>query len=132
MVLPTPSPLERPHYDLAFYQLSIRNVANFTPPAMPLREGVRPEWRTMLQIAGIAAGAGPDADVDAFDEMVALDVARRETVTAGLAGRGHGPGRRRRRARRAARPRADPRPDAALRTLRRRNSRRRRAAGSPG
>ena len=68
----------------------MRNIANFTPPALPLREGLRPEWRTMLQIAGIAAGAGPDADVDAIDDMVALDVARRETVTAGLAGRGHG------------------------------------------
>ena len=91
VVLPTPSPLERPHYDLAFYQLSIRNIANFTPPAMPLREGLRPEWRSMLQIAGIAAGAGPEADVDAIDEMVALDVARRETVTAGSPAEGMEP-----------------------------------------
>lgn len=91
VVLPAPSPLERPHYDLAFYQLSIRNVANFTPPALPMREGIRPEWRSMLTIAGIAAGAGSEADVDAIDDMVALDVARRETVTAGSPAEGMDP-----------------------------------------
>ena len=45
----------------------------------------------MLRIAGIAAGAGPDADVDAIDDMVALDVARRETVTAGSPAEGMEP-----------------------------------------
>ena len=83
VIFPVPSPLERPHYDLAFYQLSIRNVANFTPAALEPRGGVRPEWRTMLGLAAIAAGAGPDADIEGFDDLVALDVARRETVTSG-------------------------------------------------
>ncbi len=91
VILPAPSPLERPHYDLAFYQLSVRNIANYTPPAMPMREELQPEWRTMTRIAGIAAGAGPDADVDAIDHMIALDVARRETVTAGSPAEGMDP-----------------------------------------
>ncbi len=91
VVLPVPSPLERPHYDLALYQLAVRNVSNFTPPALPPREGIQPEWRTMLAIAAIAAGQGPEADVDAFDDLVALDVARRETVTAGSPAEGMEP-----------------------------------------
>ena len=34
VILPGPSPLARSHYDLAFYQLPIRNVANYSPPAL--------------------------------------------------------------------------------------------------
>ena len=36
------------------------------------------EWRTLLRLAGAAAGAGPDVDVDVLDEQVALEAARRE------------------------------------------------------
>ena len=28
VILPPPSPLEKPHFDLAFHGLSVRNVAN--------------------------------------------------------------------------------------------------------
>jgi anaerobic selenocysteine-containing dehydrogenase len=83
VVLPAPSPLARSHYDLAFYQLSIRNMANFSPPALPSDPAIEPEWRTLLRLAGLVAGAGSDAHVDALDDMVALEVARRETVTEG-------------------------------------------------
>ncbi|HET6829903.1 MAG TPA: molybdopterin-dependent oxidoreductase [Solirubrobacterales bacterium] len=83
VVLPVPSPLERAHYDLAFYQLSIRNIANFSRPVVEPDTGIEPEWRTLLRLMGVAAGAGPGADVDALDDLVALEVARRETVTEG-------------------------------------------------
>ena len=33
VILPGPSPLARSHYDLALYQLAVRNVANYSPPA---------------------------------------------------------------------------------------------------
>ncbi len=91
VVLPVLSPLERSHYDLAFYQLSVRNIANFSPPVLPPHPGIEPEWRTMLRLAGLFAGAGPDVDVDAFDDMVALEVARRETVTEGSPAEGMDP-----------------------------------------
>ena len=89
VVFPVPSPLARPHYDLAFYQLSVRNIANFTPPMVP--SDVQPEWRTFLRLAASAAGQGPAADVDAFDDLVALEAARRETVTAGSPAEGMEP-----------------------------------------
>ncbi len=83
VILPVPSPLERAHYDLAFYQLSVRNIANYTPPSLPMREGMREEWETMLRLLGIVTGQGPDADTAAIDDFIALEAARRETVTEG-------------------------------------------------
>jgi anaerobic selenocysteine-containing dehydrogenase len=91
VVLPVPSPLERGHYDLAFYQLSIQNIANFSPPSLPLREGLEQEWRTMLRLLGVVTGQGPDADVDAIDELIATEAARRETVTSGSPAEGMEP-----------------------------------------
>src|SRR5207302_1039187 len=32
VILPSPSPLSRGHYDLAFWHVSLRNVANYSPP----------------------------------------------------------------------------------------------------
>jgi anaerobic selenocysteine-containing dehydrogenase len=80
VVLPGVSPLEKPHYDLALYQLAVRNVANYSPAVLPLSDGMQPEWRTLLRLAALLAGQGPDADVDAFDDMVAFEVARRQTA----------------------------------------------------
>jgi anaerobic selenocysteine-containing dehydrogenase len=85
VILPVPSPLEHAHYDLAFYQFAVRNVANFSPATLPRPAGMPEEWETLLRLAGVAAGQGPDADVAALDDLVAFEVARRETAGA------HGP-----------------------------------------
>jgi anaerobic selenocysteine-containing dehydrogenase len=89
VVLPAPSPLERSHYDVALYSFAIRNVANYSPAVLPLPDGVEDEWRVLLRLAAIAAGAGPDADVDAFDDLVTTEWLRREVATEGslVAGR---------------------------------------------
>ena len=57
VILPGPSPLERDHYDLALYQLAVRNVANWTPALV--ESDVPQEWETLLRLAAIAAGQGP-------------------------------------------------------------------------
>ncbi len=49
VILPGPTPLERPHYDLALYQLAVRNVANWTPGRAADRRA-----------AGVADAAAPD------------------------------------------------------------------------
>ncbi len=89
VVFPAPSPLARSHYDLALYQLAVRNVANFSPPMVDSE--VEPEWRTFLRLAAIAAGQGPDADIDGIDRLVAFEAARRETVSAGSPAEGMDP-----------------------------------------
>jgi anaerobic selenocysteine-containing dehydrogenase len=87
VILPGPSPLERLHYDLALLGFAVRNVANYSPPA--LDTDVPQEWVTLLRLAGIATGQGPDADVAAIDRFVAHEVARRQSadVSSGLHGR---------------------------------------------
>ena len=68
VILPAPQPLEKSHYDLAFYQLSARNVANYSPPVFESQ--VASEWETSLRLGGVIAGQGPDADLEALDAMV--------------------------------------------------------------
>jgi anaerobic selenocysteine-containing dehydrogenase len=70
VILPAPSALHRSHYDLALYQLAVRNVANYSAPVLDPDDGQVPEWRTLLRLAGVVAGQGPDVDVDAFDDLV--------------------------------------------------------------
>lgn len=69
VVLPGPTALERPHYPLPFYQLSVRNVANYSPPL--LETDVPQEWETLLRLTGIVTGQGPDADLAAMDAFIA-------------------------------------------------------------
>jgi anaerobic selenocysteine-containing dehydrogenase len=78
VILPGTSPLQKAHYDLALYGLAIRNVANWSDPLLPL-DGPH-EWETLLRLTAIAAGAGPDADLAALDEMVAATAASRAGV----------------------------------------------------
>jgi len=89
VILPAPSPLERSHYDLALYSFAARNVANYSPPVLPLAAGMLPEWQTLLRLTAIAAGQGPKADLEALDALVAGELVRRETASEAstLAGR---------------------------------------------
>ena len=77
-ILPGTTPLAKAHYDLALYQLAVRNVANYSPPLMEDPDGIPAEWRTLLRLTGIAAGQGPDADTDAIDDFVTRTLVSRE------------------------------------------------------
>jgi len=90
LVLPAPEPLEKAHYDLALYQLAVRNVANFSPPVF---EASGPEeWEVFLRLAGVIAGQGPDGDVGALDHLVIATLVQRELADPGsrVAGREQG------------------------------------------
>jgi anaerobic selenocysteine-containing dehydrogenase len=79
VILPAPEPLEKSHYDLVLYQLAARNVANYSPAVFERNgSGAPDEWQIFLRLAGIVAGQGPDADVDALDDLVARTLAQRE------------------------------------------------------
>ena len=83
VILPAPSPLRRAHYDLALYMFAVRNVAHYSPPVLEADPGLPDEWVTLLRLAGVAAGMGPDADVAAIDEGVARLAIARELDTPG-------------------------------------------------
>ncbi|MGZ3715183.1 MAG: molybdopterin-dependent oxidoreductase [Ktedonobacterales bacterium] len=89
VILPVPSPLERSHYDIAFYQLSTRNIAHYSQPVFPRPAGVPDEWEILLRLGGIAAGQGVGCDVAALDDAVVYELAAREVRTKGspVAGR---------------------------------------------
>jgi anaerobic selenocysteine-containing dehydrogenase len=70
VILPGVSPLRRAHYDFAFNQLSVRNVANYSPPLFPLPEGTPDEWQILLRLGAVASGQGADVDLDTLDDGV--------------------------------------------------------------
>jgi anaerobic selenocysteine-containing dehydrogenase len=82
VILPGPSAFEHSHYDLAFYQLSVRNIANYTPALMEPPPGMPDDWETMLRLTAIATGQGADADIAAIDDFVAAETARRAGLDA--------------------------------------------------
>jgi anaerobic selenocysteine-containing dehydrogenase len=69
VILPPPSALTRGHYDLAFYQLSVRNIANYSPPVLEPEPGGWDEWQIICKLAVIAQGLGADADPALVDDL---------------------------------------------------------------
>jgi anaerobic selenocysteine-containing dehydrogenase len=91
VILPGPPPLAREHYDLVFYQLAVRNVANWTRAVMAT--DLPQEWQTLLRLAGVVTGQGPNADVGAIDDFVAAETARRSGLDPAVVGDRTGPAR---------------------------------------
>jgi anaerobic selenocysteine-containing dehydrogenase len=54
VILPPPRLLARHHYDFAFYGLSVRNVANYSPPVM--HDDGPDEWEILSRLALVASG----------------------------------------------------------------------------
>jgi anaerobic selenocysteine-containing dehydrogenase len=70
VILPGTTPLRRPHYDFAFYGLSVRNIANFSPPLYDLEEGSLDEWETLLRLGATLTGQGSNPDIGSLDDAV--------------------------------------------------------------
>ncbi|MFT7581175.1 MAG: anaerobic selenocysteine-containing dehydrogenase, partial [Myxococcota bacterium] len=69
VVLPVPSALERSHADLAFANLSVRNVVNYSPALFPLPPGLRHEHEILTRLAMSAAGAGANKPTESFEDF---------------------------------------------------------------
>ena len=78
VILPGLSPLEIGHYDFVFSQFSVRDRARYSPPIFDPPDGRQPEWTTLLKLAGILSGMGPNADLSSIDDAVVLALIRRE------------------------------------------------------
>jgi len=55
VVLPAPSPLEQPHYDVLLNNLAVRNNARWADAALPLPANQLAEWDTLLRLAAAVA-----------------------------------------------------------------------------
>jgi anaerobic selenocysteine-containing dehydrogenase len=73
VILPGVSPLEDAHYDVTFTQFSHRNHARYSPPVLPRTAGTPDEWETLLRLAAIVQGLGPDADIAQLDDGLLRD-----------------------------------------------------------
>ncbi len=138
VILPPEPELARGHYDLALYNLAIRNVANYSPPLVELRAG------RGAGVADAAAARGRARRARARTPTSTRSTTSSSTGSCSKAVTRSGLERRRARRRRAAegardapRTRARPRLHAAHRPVRRRVRRRsrravaRRARGEP-
>jgi anaerobic selenocysteine-containing dehydrogenase len=70
VILPPPSALQKGHYDLALLQLALRNVANYSPPVLPVGDDQLDEWKILARLALVAQGMGADADPAVVDDLV--------------------------------------------------------------
>ncbi|HWH95609.1 MAG TPA: molybdopterin-dependent oxidoreductase [Baekduia sp.] len=82
VILPSPSPLEKAHFDFVFQGFAIRNYTNYSPPVLPRPEGMPDEWETVLRLVGVVTGQGPSADVAAIDDVVARAAIGKEVADA--------------------------------------------------
>ena len=83
VILPPEGALARGHYDLAFYQLSIRNIANYSPPVVDLEPGEMAEAEILLRLANIVAGQGASADPAALDDAVVAGLVQKAVQRTG-------------------------------------------------
>jgi anaerobic selenocysteine-containing dehydrogenase len=89
VILPGLSPLESPHYDVALWQLAVRNIANYSAPVFPTPADRPAEWQTMLKLAAIVMGQGATADPSLLDDFAARQQVEEAVGAAGspIAGR---------------------------------------------
>lgn len=52
VILPPAPPLSRPHYDLALYAFSVRNVAKYSDPVIRRKPSERLDWEIVTELAG--------------------------------------------------------------------------------
>ena len=92
VILPPEAVLARAHYDLAFYQLSVRNVANYSPPVVDLEPGEMAEAEILLRLANVVAGQGASADPAALDDAVVAGLVQKAVQRTGSNVEGRDPG----------------------------------------
>ena len=77
VVLPPPSALTRSHYDIALYQLAVRDVAHYSAPSLARDDGQPAEWEILLTLAKGLMGSSA-APLAMADDVVAREVIDRE------------------------------------------------------
>jgi anaerobic selenocysteine-containing dehydrogenase len=78
VILPPTAPLEHSNYDVAFYGLSVRNVAKYSPQAVEPPPDSRDTWQVLAEIAGRVNGV----EAAMVDDLV-LDTLLRSSVGPG-------------------------------------------------
>ncbi|MCF8142907.1 MAG: molybdopterin-dependent oxidoreductase [Deltaproteobacteria bacterium] len=70
VILPPTGPLSTAQYDFAFYNLSVRNIANYSPPVIPKPDDERDKWEILYGLAMIFGGQGASANAAQMDDFI--------------------------------------------------------------
>jgi anaerobic selenocysteine-containing dehydrogenase len=81
VILPPPSILARHHYDFAFYGLSVRNVANYSPPLVPANGP--DEWEILSRLALVFTGQSASGDPAIVPQMALAHLVQQATSEGG-------------------------------------------------
>jgi anaerobic selenocysteine-containing dehydrogenase len=89
VILPPTGPLTSSHYDVTFYNFAVRNVARYSPPALPKPAGEMDQGEIFYRLALIAGGQGAGADPARLEERLTATMVEQATGPGSpLAGRG--------------------------------------------
>jgi anaerobic selenocysteine-containing dehydrogenase len=69
IILPTPSPAEQASYEVGLYNLSVRNVAKWSWPAVPKPSGTPETWQVLSRLAASLMGLGA-LPAQAVDDVI--------------------------------------------------------------
>jgi anaerobic selenocysteine-containing dehydrogenase len=81
VVLPPQPLLARHHFDAAFYFLSVRNVANYSPPSVA-PDGPD-EWEILSRLALVATGQSVKMDPEIVPQMALMYLVQKATLPGG-------------------------------------------------
>jgi anaerobic selenocysteine-containing dehydrogenase len=81
VVLPPQPLLARHHFDVAFYFLSVRNVANYSPPSVAA-DGPD-EWEILSRLALVASGQSVKMDPEIVPQMALMYLVQKATSPGG-------------------------------------------------
>lgn len=70
VILPSPSALEKDHFDIGLYTYAVRNVGNYSEPVFAKSDSQPGEWEILLKLGGILQGLGADCDVSSMDDVM--------------------------------------------------------------
>ncbi len=70
VILPPTGPLSTAQYDFNFYNLSIRNIANYSPPVLPRPDDEMDKWEILYRLAMIFSGQGASSNAAQMDDFI--------------------------------------------------------------
>ncbi len=82
VILPPTGALEHDTYDLALYQLAVRDVAKYSAPVFEKPEGTQHDWEILARLASYMVGMS-EMDLKGVDDFVLQQAVQQEIPTEG-------------------------------------------------
>jgi anaerobic selenocysteine-containing dehydrogenase len=70
VILPPTGPLSTAQYHMIFYNLSVRNMAQYSPPVFAMPDDEMDKWGIIYKLALIFSGQGAGADIGPMDDFI--------------------------------------------------------------